>query len=116
MNRGSIARLTALTLIVSVVLVWAEGCAPVSQTEKTDFYSSFRHDRELEMRERWAGRLYADLVAEMGHEGESMTTPNSQGRTSSAVVFGVNDPISGCVDSFIIINGEEPIIDNYFCR
>tara|TARA_R110001583_G_scaffold190040_1_gene353941 strand:+ start:1543 stop:1809 length:267 start_codon:yes stop_codon:yes gene_type:complete len=88
----------------------------VTTPDAAHYFASFRQERELLMRERWTGRLYADLVAEMGWGGNSMTTPSAPGETRSAVTFGVNDPISGCVDSFVVINGDEPIINTYYCR
>lgn len=86
------------------------------KVDQPDYYAKFRHDREELMRARWTGRLYVDLVAEMGREGVSMTMPSGGGQTNSAVIFGINDPVSGCVDSFVVLNGDEPIIENYYCR
>ncbi len=102
--------------VVGSATVLLSACAVPENTVKSTYYANFRHDREVLMRSRWTGRLYVDLVADMGRDGVSMTTPDSSGQTSSAVIFGINDPISGCVDSFVVINGDEPIIEDYYCR
>lgn len=108
--------LTGWGLKAVAVATLSMGCAEVPAPELADSFASVRQEREAQMRERWAGRLYADLVAEMGRTGESMTVPSKRGETRSAVVFGINDPLSGCVDSFVVINGDEPIIGDYYCR
>ncbi len=101
---------------VVAMAVLSVGCAQLPVPEASGSFASVRQEREAQMRARWAGHLYAELVAEMGREGASMTTPNAQGEPRSAVIFGVNDPLSGCVDSFVVINGDEPLIGNYYCR
>lgn len=117
MNVGSGKALLGLLVLAAVV-----ACAPMPKPTATpgaamaDDFARMRYERAVQMRERWTGHLFADLVTEMGRSGESMTAPNSQGRTRSAVVFGVNDSRSGCIDAFVVINGEEPIIQNYYCR
>ena len=107
-------RFRPAALMLATALVVA--CAPVPLPEASDSHTSARQLRQLQMRERWSGCLYVELVEEMGYSGESMTTPSISGMTHSAVTFGVNDSTSGCLDSFVIINGDEPLIDTYHCR
>ncbi|MBC8210613.1 MAG: hypothetical protein H8E21_06050 [Gammaproteobacteria bacterium] len=91
-------------------------CSWIPKPETMDSFTSARQSREAQMRERWEGHLYAELVKEMGRTGNSMTVPSKRGENRSLIIFGINDPISRCIDSFGVINGDEPIIDSYSCR
>lgn len=110
------SRITGWILIVATMATLLMSCTWVPKPETTDSFASARQSREAQMRERWEGHLYAELVKEMGRTGKSMSVPNKWGESRSVIVFGINDPLSGCIDSFGVINGNEPIIDNYSCR
>lgn len=109
-------RLTGWILMVATMATLLMSCTWVPKPETTDSSASARQAREAQMRERWEGRLYAELVKEMGRTGKSMTVPSKWGDIRSVIIFGINDPLSGCIDSFGVINGDEPMIDSYSCR
>ena len=102
--------------MVAIMATLLMSCSWIPKPGTTDSFASARQGREAQMRERWEGRLYAELVKEMGRTGESMTVISKRGETRSVIIFGINDPLSGCIDSFGVINGDEPIIDSYSCR
>ncbi len=91
------------------------GCAPLEPLEEDGKPVFNTSSHEQGMRKQWADKPYRELVKHMGREGVVMDIPRYGWPASSAVVYGV-DSATGCVDAFLVLHGEEPLIKDYFCR
>ncbi|HEY5718733.1 MAG TPA: hypothetical protein VIS52_09580, partial [Motiliproteus sp.] len=92
-------------LIISILVLGLQGCA--SEPEKEEAAAAAAPpSREKIMHDRWAGRDYNELIAELGPPVHEMTIPRYGWPNSSALLYGL-DAKSGCVDAFLIVKGED---------
>ncbi|MEH6826406.1 MAG: hypothetical protein V7629_21165 [Motiliproteus sp.] len=118
MSTSQTASLTRPLIVTLAVLMLGlmSGCA--ATPEELAAYKAAMpggQGQEQVMRKRWMDKPYRELVAHMGREGLVMDIPRYGWPPSSAVVYGYNEA-TGCVDSFLVMHGEEPMIKDYFCR
>jgi hypothetical protein len=75
-----------------------------------------RKHREKVLQGVWAGKPYASLLALMGPPKVVMEIPGRP-HYSSARVYGVMDDDSQCIDAFtVVMQANDLIVANYFCR
>ena len=75
-----------------------------------------RKHREKVLQDVWIGKPYSSLLELMGSPKIVMEIPG-RSHYSSARVYGVMDDDSQCIDAFtVIMQADDLIVANYFCR
>ena len=78
-----------------------------------------QEQRELSLQSAWSGRSYEALVQAFGQPELIMDVPGFRQLRTSAVVYGVRDSTSQCIDAFtVVVDGRtgQHVVTNYFCR
>ncbi len=71
------------------------------------------------MQQIWRGRAYDVLLEAYGAPSFSMEIPGRADHHTFAVVYGIQDGLSRCIDAFTIIvdrNSKQRLVADYFCR
>ena len=71
--------------------------------------------REAAMNRRWQNRPLSELKLAMGEPRLLMQIPGGGNPPGFAAVYGV-DQATGCIDSFALFHGRDPLIRVYHCR
>ena len=78
-----------------------------------------QEQREFNLQAAWSGRSYEALVQAFGPPELIMDVPGFRQLRTSAVLYGVRDSASQCIDAFTVVVDSrtgEHIVTNYFCR
>jgi hypothetical protein len=78
-----------------------------------------QEQREFNLQTTWSGRSYEALVQAFGPPELIMDVPGFRQLRTSAVVYGVRDSASQCIDAFtVVVDGRtgQYVVTNYFCR
>ena len=104
-------------LVISLpVLLGLQGCSSIEPEAEQEVVAPAAPTRERVMHERWAGRDYQELIAELGPPVYEMTIPRYGWPNSRALLYGTDEE-SGCVDAFLIVKGDERTwVEDYYCR
>ena len=104
--------------LVAALALGATGCEQLlrwSQGDGPPRGSVARMQRELAMNLQWQNRSFSELKAALGQPVLVMHIPGGGNPPGFAAVYGV-DPVSGCIDAFALLYGNDPIVRVYYCR
>jgi hypothetical protein len=76
---------------------------------------STRLGREVNMNRRWQNHRLSELRSTLGQPQLLMSIPGGGNPPGFVAVYG-QDALSGCLDAFAFVYGEDPIIRVYHCR
>ena len=72
---------------------------------------------ERSMQQAWVGRPRSELVADLGRPVALLGMPGSDRIPPSLIlVYTKPDSPGGCIDAFVVLQGEQGQVWNYFCR
>lgn len=108
-----------LWILTSVALTGCQNSPVREEAEvkvKRESIKAKQGNREHQLASYWRGRTLDELKAVFGEPEMTMSIPRYGWPASYAAFYGVPDAETGCIDSFLIIDGEQPWVQNYFCR
>ncbi|MES2129021.1 MAG: hypothetical protein V4463_17265 [Pseudomonadota bacterium] len=95
------------------------GCLLPRGTENGRSLHAPRHQREIDLQHAWRGQPYEALLTAFGTPKMSMEIPGRHHDITFAVVNGMNDAASHCIDAFTVVidrSSRQRLVVDYFCR
>lgn len=111
---------TTVVLAATAVVLAVQGCAGLEQlvTDEQRLESEIargRAQREGTMNLKWQSRSLGEIVGEYGPPRRILDIPGGGNPPGFVLVYGRDDD-TGCLDTFAMVYGREPLVKMYQCR